>query len=261
MLKLELSPLRLPTLHSGSSPALPCKCTRTFNFREIFKHAFKIYGIWPQAQSYTHTSAQCSPASVGIAQARPNYVYPMQATYQYHFLGNITLCVSVTCVVTWWWMGSNTISHDGKSYTWSNTNFSVVLSCSAYIGEMVAVALILGFSRLQFLVGCTFAYCKQLKTRAGESLGVRLGRWLWLQASIIMYGEIWQFMHAIYCMWWLHLQAYVLPHTQSPNYWDTRLNIVWWAQNMGLCGPTSHQVQWHYPTHTSMCKCAYQFLV
>ena len=50
---LKLEPSRLPTLHSGSTPALPCKCmrSRTFNFREIFKRAFKIYGIWPQAQS------------------------------------------------------------------------------------------------------------------------------------------------------------------------------------------------------------------
>ena len=44
MLNLEPSLLRLPTLHSGSSPALP---TRTFNFREIFKRAFKIYGMVP----------------------------------------------------------------------------------------------------------------------------------------------------------------------------------------------------------------------
>ena len=30
---------------------------RTFNFQEIFKRAFKIYGIWPQARSvvYIHT--------------------------------------------------------------------------------------------------------------------------------------------------------------------------------------------------------------
>ena len=55
-----------------------CKCmrSRTFNFWEIFKRAFKIYGIWPQAQSvgrsYTHTSAQCSLASVGFVQARHN---------------------------------------------------------------------------------------------------------------------------------------------------------------------------------------------
>ena len=53
VLKLEPFSLRLPTatLHSGSSLALPFKCTRTFNFREIFKRAFKIYGIWPQARS------------------------------------------------------------------------------------------------------------------------------------------------------------------------------------------------------------------
>ena len=42
---------------------------------------FKIFGIWPQTdrQTYihtdihTHTRAQCSHASVGLAQARPNY--------------------------------------------------------------------------------------------------------------------------------------------------------------------------------------------
>ena len=31
--------------------ALPLKHMRTFNFQKIFKRAFKIYGIWPQAQS------------------------------------------------------------------------------------------------------------------------------------------------------------------------------------------------------------------
>ena len=32
--------------------------------------SYKIYGIWPQAnkQTYTHACAQCSPASVGLAQ-------------------------------------------------------------------------------------------------------------------------------------------------------------------------------------------------
>ena len=79
MLKLEPSPLRLPMQQSGSSPGL---CTKTFDFQEIFKRAFKIYGIWPQARSvvkniHTHTSAQCSPASVGLAQARPNYAGPL----------------------------------------------------------------------------------------------------------------------------------------------------------------------------------------
>ena len=37
---------------------------------------FKIYGIWPQASKdvlmYVNTLPQCSPASVGLAQARPN---------------------------------------------------------------------------------------------------------------------------------------------------------------------------------------------
>ena len=38
--------------------------------------SFKIYGIWPQAsknaRTYVNTLPQCSPASVGLAQARPN---------------------------------------------------------------------------------------------------------------------------------------------------------------------------------------------
>ena len=41
-----------------------------------FNHAhFKIYGrpIWPQASKHTHACAQCNPASVGLAQPRPNY--------------------------------------------------------------------------------------------------------------------------------------------------------------------------------------------
>ena len=75
VLKLEPSLLRLPMLHSGSSPALPFTyLMRMFNFRELFKRAFKIYGIWPQANKHiTNTLPQCSPASVGLAQAHPNY--------------------------------------------------------------------------------------------------------------------------------------------------------------------------------------------
>ena len=39
----------------------------------IYAAAFKIYGIWPQANKYvTNTLPQCSPASVGLAQAHPN---------------------------------------------------------------------------------------------------------------------------------------------------------------------------------------------
>ena len=55
---------------------------RTFNFRETFKHVLKIYGIWPQARLYTHTSAQCNPASVGLAQARPNKPIPCCSSCQ-----------------------------------------------------------------------------------------------------------------------------------------------------------------------------------
>ena len=36
----------------------------------------KIYGIWPQTHRHTYTRAsQCSHASVGLAQARPNYTH------------------------------------------------------------------------------------------------------------------------------------------------------------------------------------------
>ena len=78
MLKFELSPLQLPMLHSASSTVsftYYCKCTRMFNFREIFTRAFKIYIIWPQANKYaTNTLLQCSPASVGLTQARPTNI-------------------------------------------------------------------------------------------------------------------------------------------------------------------------------------------
>ena len=44
VLQLEVSPLRLPTLHSGSRPAL--RCMRTFNFSgNIYAHLkFTVYG-------------------------------------------------------------------------------------------------------------------------------------------------------------------------------------------------------------------------
>ena len=43
---------------------------------KIQTHLFKIFGIWPQTDRqtdiHTHARAQCSHASVGLAQARPN---------------------------------------------------------------------------------------------------------------------------------------------------------------------------------------------
>ena len=37
--------------------------------RKILIHSFKFYSIWPQAG--IDTRVQCSPASVGLAKARP----------------------------------------------------------------------------------------------------------------------------------------------------------------------------------------------
>jgi len=43
------------------------------DLHNIKMHSFKIYGIWPQATKHTHAHAQSSNASVGLAQAHPNY--------------------------------------------------------------------------------------------------------------------------------------------------------------------------------------------
>ena len=84
MLKFEPSPLQLPLVHSGSSPGLP------FTFQEIFKRAFKIYSTRPQANKYvTNTLLQCSPASVGLAQARPKLPHYLFTT---KLFGNGGVC-------------------------------------------------------------------------------------------------------------------------------------------------------------------------
>ena len=50
---------------------------------QIFKCAFKIYSIWLQAHKYvTNTLLQCSPTSVGLAQARPNYCFLYTCTWK-----------------------------------------------------------------------------------------------------------------------------------------------------------------------------------
>ena len=78
---LNLSRLRYGCQHCTLAVPQHCpslivaKCTRMFNFQEIFKRAFKIYGIWPQAITYvTNSLLQCSPTSVGLTQSRPNYI-------------------------------------------------------------------------------------------------------------------------------------------------------------------------------------------
>ena len=91
MLQLEASLLRLPSLHSGSSPAFP------FTYRgylyevhvdvqfsgNIYAHLkFTVYGR-KHTNKQTHTRVlQCSPASVGLAQARPNYFHKTRELLQ-----------------------------------------------------------------------------------------------------------------------------------------------------------------------------------
>ena len=57
MLKLEPSPLRLPTLHSGSSQALPFtyQVHKEVQFSGIFKCAFKIYSYGHKQTSTLQT--------------------------------------------------------------------------------------------------------------------------------------------------------------------------------------------------------------
>ena len=79
---------------------LPTKCMRTFNFWEIFKRTFKIYGIWPgKVRSYTHTSAQCSPASVGLVLRltptrswSPGNLYVEDSRFQKYFQIVVVMC-------------------------------------------------------------------------------------------------------------------------------------------------------------------------
>ena len=70
----------MATLQSGFCSVARCllKYTSawTFHHREIFKYAhlkFTVSGRSKPTNKHTHTCAQCSHASVGLAQARPNY--------------------------------------------------------------------------------------------------------------------------------------------------------------------------------------------
>ena len=99
-LKFELSLLQLPTLHSCSrlvsrsqthsqslhgyarsavaqhcpSPSYLLSPRGRSTFGKYFNAylKFTVYGR-KQARTYVNTLPQCSPASVGLAQARPNY--------------------------------------------------------------------------------------------------------------------------------------------------------------------------------------------
>ena len=69
-------------MHSSLVSSLQASPTE-LNLRniKIYTRSFEIYGIWPQASKqarkqaskHTDTRAQCSHASVGLAQACPNH--------------------------------------------------------------------------------------------------------------------------------------------------------------------------------------------
>ena len=122
-------------LHSGSSTALSftyyCTCTRTFDVWEIFKHAFNIHGIWPQTNKYdTNTLSQCSPASVGLAQARPN-------EFMKHSIFQGLPCFFIPWIVF-------TIIHGKQKSSWSEAHSPRVLQLvveGAFVRNLVVVAL------------------------------------------------------------------------------------------------------------------------
>ena len=68
-----------PMLHFSLQAAQASHIKLDLRNIKISTYSFKIFGIWPQTdrQTYihTHTHAQCSHASVGLTQARPNYGY------------------------------------------------------------------------------------------------------------------------------------------------------------------------------------------
>ena len=61
-----------PTLPSGNSHHLLSAWALDLRNIELYMRSFKIYGIWEQASKQTYAHARCSPASVGLTQARPN---------------------------------------------------------------------------------------------------------------------------------------------------------------------------------------------
>ena len=78
MLELEPSPLRLPTLHSGSSPALPC--TRTFQF------SGNIYVHLGSPQSFFRTSSVTYVACPRDVSNQPSeYLFKVWLSYLIFF--------------------------------------------------------------------------------------------------------------------------------------------------------------------------------
>ena len=73
----------------------------------IWMRSFEIYGKWSvqaskQASIDTHTCAQCSHASVGLAQARPNKFFILKENFPFKNFPYIT-CVGCKKRQKWWW--------------------------------------------------------------------------------------------------------------------------------------------------------------
>ena len=69
----HLSNLGLPTLHSGHSPSWSARGHSVFG---KYLCAFKIYGIWPQANRHTHASCNAVPLVWGSLRLAP--INPLQ---------------------------------------------------------------------------------------------------------------------------------------------------------------------------------------
>jgi len=84
--------------------------------------SFKIFSIWPQTDKtgiHTHAHAQCSHASVGLAQARPNYP-PALTIYYTHILHTAQLVLN-TFVTCQWVSNYDHFPREWETYwTWSS---------------------------------------------------------------------------------------------------------------------------------------------
>ena len=78
-----------------------------------FKCTLKIYGIWLQASIDTHTLPQCSPASVGLAQANPNCKNAWYHFWCHHAL----LLLQMIGNRKWTWCGA-ILSSSGLVASW-----------------------------------------------------------------------------------------------------------------------------------------------
>ena len=130
--KLEPSPLRLSTLHSGSSPALPPSARgRSIFGKYLNTHLkFMVYGH-KQASTYVNTIPQCSPTSVGLAQAHPNK-------------HNLRLSAHLACMIMHLRLRHSATAH--CTSTCASMFFLLTQLCCMHADKLVPVNLCLLFS-------------------------------------------------------------------------------------------------------------------